>query len=322
MKASIRAGWIVASLCASLCAATAVQAQQPLRINIGFVAGSAPDTLARLISDRMRETLGRPVLVENRPGAAGRIAVDATRQAAPDGNTLMLVPNGPMTLFPWIFKGLSFDPAKDFAPISLVAETAVVLATSTSVPVRTVAELRDWMRAHPAQANFGSGGTGTILHFAGVAFSQAVGVPMQHIPYKGSVLAVKELLGGNLPMAVSTSSDVAELHRAGKIRVIAVTAPRRAPGLPDVPTLRESGIELDVVAWFAVYGPARLPAATVQSLNRAVAAAVADPKVSESMGRLGLTAVASTPEELAQRQARESRTWEQVARTSDFKPQD
>lgn len=297
-------------------------AQQPLRINIGFVAGSAPDTLARLLTERMRDTLGRPVIIDNRPGAAGRIAVEATRAAAPDGNTLMMVPNGPMTLFPWIFKGLGFEPARDFTPVSLVAESAIVLSVSNSLPVRSVAELRDWARANPAQASFGSGGTGTILHFTGLAFSQAIGVPLQHIPYKGAVLGVKELLGGNLPMVVSATVDMVELHRAGKIRALAITSANRTPALPDVPTLKEAGLDVDVSAWFALYGPAKLPADTLQSILRAVSAAVSDPKASESMQRLGLVPVGSTPEALAQRQARETRVWEQVARVSGFKPQD
>ena len=300
----------------------AAHAQQPIRINIGFVPGSAPDTLARLIGERMRDTLGRVVLVENKPGAAGRIAIDATRAAAPDGGTLMLVPNGPMTLFPWVFKGLSFDPVRDFTPLSIVALAEVVLATGPATPARTVAELRDWMRANPGQANFGSGGTGTILHFVGVAFSQAVGVPMQHIPYKGSVLAVKDVLAGQIAMAVTSTPEVTELHRAGKIRVIALTGGNRLPLFPDVPTLKESGVDVDIAAWFALYGPAGMPETLASTYSRAVATALGDAKVKETMAKLSLSPVGSTPEELARRQARELKVWEAVIKASDFKPAD
>ena len=300
----------------------AAHAQQPIRINIGFVAGSAPDTLARLISERMRDSLGRIVLVDNKPGAAGRIAVDATRAAAPDGGTLMLVPNGPMTLSPWIFKGLGFDPVRDFTPLSLVTLSELVLSVGPVTTARTVAELRDWLRANPARANFGSGGTGTILHFAGLAFSQAIGVPMQHIPYKGSVLAVNDVMAGQIVMAVSSTVEVAELHRTGKIRIIAPIGSNRLPFAPDIPTLKESGIDIDMSAWFALYGPAGMPAPLANSYSRAVAAALADPKVKDTLSKLSQTPVGSTPEELARRQLAELKAWEKVIKTSGFTPTD
>ena len=310
--------WMTLALLVS-CAANA---QQPIRINIGFVAGSAPDTLARLISERMRDSLGRIVLVDNKPGAAGRIAVDATRAAAPDGGTLMLVPNGPMTLFPWIFKGLGFDPVRDFTPLSLVTLSELVLSVGPVTSARTVAELRDWLRANPARANFGSGGTGTILHFAGLAFSQAIGVPMQHIPYKGSVLAVNDVMAGQIVMAVSSTVEVAELHRTGKIRIIAPIGSNRLPFAPDIPTLKESGIDIDMSAWFALYGPAGMPAPLANSYSRAVAAALADPKVKDTLSKLSQTPVGSTPEELARRQLAELKAWEKVIKTSGFTPTD
>lgn len=311
--------WAALSL---LLVSFAVQSQQPIRINIGFVAGSAPDTLARLIGERMRDTLGRVVLVDNKPGAAGRIAVDATRTAAPDGSTLMMVPNGPMTLFPWIFKGLSFDPVRDFTPLSLVTLTDLVLVTGPATTARTVAELRDWMRANPGRANFGSGGTGTILHFIGVAFSQAIGVPMQHIPYKGSVLAVNDVMAGQIAMAVSSTVETAELHRAGKVRIIAVTGGSRLSFAPDIPTLKESGVDVDLSAWFALYGPAGMPAALANTYSRAVATALADARVKETLAKLNQTPVGSTPDELAQRQAREFKAWESIIKASGFTPTD
>ena len=305
-----------------LVVAGAAHSQQPIRINIGFVAGSAPDTLARLISERMRDSLGRVVLVDNKPGAAGRIAVDATRAAAPDGGTLMLVPNGPMTLFPWVFKGLGFDPVRDFTPLSLVTLSELVLSVGPVTPARTVAELRDWLRANPGKANFGSGGTGTILHFAGVAFSQAIGVPMQHIPYKGSVLAVNDVMAGQIAMSVSSTAEVAELHRTGKIRIIAPIGSNRLPFAPDILTLKESGIDIDMSTWFALYGPAGMPAPLANAYSRAVATALTDTKVKETLLKLSQTPVGSTPEELARRQLSELKAWEKIIKTSGFTPTD
>ncbi len=305
-----------------LVVAGAAHSQQPIRINIGFVAGSAPDTLARLISERMRDSLGRVVLVDNKPGAAGRIAVDATSAAAPDGGTLMLVPNGPMTLFPWVFKGLGFDPVRDFTPLSLVTLSELVLSVGPVTPARTVAELRDWLRANPGKANFGSGGTGTILHFAGVAFSQAIGVPMQHIPYKGSVLAVNDVMAGQIAMSVSSTAEVAELHRTGKIRIIAPIGSNRLPFAPDIPTLKEGGIDIDMSTWFALYGPAGMPAPLANAYSRAVATALTDTKVKETLLKLSQTPVGSTPEELARRQLSELKAWEKIIKTSGFTPTD
>lgn len=305
-----------------LVVAGAAHSQQPIRINIGFVAGSAPDTLARLISERMRDSLGRVVLVDNKPGAAGRIAVDATSAAAPDGGTLMLVPNGPMTLFPWVFKGLGFDPVRDFTPLSLVTLSELVLSVGPVTPARTVAELRDWLRANPGKANFGSGGTGTILHFAGVAFSQAIGVPMQHIPYKGSVLAVNDVMAGQIAMSVSSTAEVAELHRTGKIRIIAPIGSNRLPFAPDILTLKEGGIDIDMSTWFALYGPAGMPAPLANAYSRAVATALTDTKVKETLLKLSQTPVGSTPEELARRQLSELKAWEKIIKTSGFTPTD
>lgn len=313
-------GWWMALV--ALLVPCAAHAQQPIRINIGFVAGSAADILARLISERMRDSLGRTVLVDNKPGAAGRIAVDATRAAAPDGGTLMLVPNGPMTLFPWIFKGLGFDPVRDFTPLSLVTLSDVVLSVGPVTPARTVAELRDWLRGNPGKANFGSGGTGTILHFAGVAFSQAIGVPLQHIPYKGSVLAVNDVMAGQIVMAVSSTVDVAEFHRTGKIRIIAPIGSNRLPFAPDIPTLKESGIDIEIFAWFALYGPAGMPAPLANAYSRAVATALSDVKVKETLLKLSQTPVGSTPEELARRQLADLKAWEKVIKTSGFTPTD
>lgn len=313
-------GWWMALV--ALLVPCAAHAQQPIRINIGFVAGSAADILARLISERMRDSLGRTVLVDNKPGAAGRIAVDATRAAAPDGGTLMLVPNGPMTLFPWIFKGLGFDPVRDFTPLSLVTLSDVVLSVGPVTPARTVAELRDWLRGNPGKANFGSGGTGTILHFAGVAFSQAIGVPLQHIPYKGSVLAVNDVMAGQIVMAVSSTVDVAEFHRTGKIRIIAPIGSNRLPFAPDIPTLKESGIDIEISAWFALYGPAGMPAPLANAYSRAVATALSDVKVKETLLKLSQTPVGSTPEELARRQLADLKAWEKVIKTSGFTPTD
>ena len=305
-----------------LVVAGAAHSQQPIRINIGFVAGSAPDTLARLISERMRDSLGRVVLVDNKPGAAGRIAVDATSAAAPDGGTLMMVPNGPMTLFPWVFKGLGFDPVRDFTPLSLVTLSELVLSVGPVTPARTVAELRDWLRANPGKANFGSGGTGTILHFAGVAFSQAIGVPMQHIPYKGSVLAVNDVMAGQIAMSVSSTAEVAELHRTGKIRIIAPIGSNRLPFAPDILTLKEGGIDIDMSTWFALYGPAGMPAPLANAYSRAVATALTDTKVKETLLKLSQTPVGSTPEELARRQLSELKAWEKIIKTSGFTPTD
>lgn len=292
----------------------------PLRILVGFAAGGSADLSARLLADQLRQQLGRPVLVENRTGAAGRLAVEATKAAKPDGNTLMFVPHGPMTLFPFVYKALRFDPLKDFTPIGRVSSFDYALSTGPATPAKTLAEYLAWARIASNKASFGSPGAGTVPHFIGQGFSQKAGLALTHVPYRGAAPSMVDLIGGSVSLVVSPLADAVEHHKAGKIRVLATTGEQRSELLPGLPTLRESGVDLAVDGWYGLYAPAGLAQDQVQLLNKAMAAATLHLK--EQLARNALHAAPSSPEHLAQAQRRESALWEQLVRTSGFTPAD
>jgi tripartite-type tricarboxylate transporter receptor subunit TctC len=298
------------------------QAQQPARILVGFPAGGSLDVVARYVAESIRDVVGRPVIVDNRPGAAGRLAVEAAKAAPPDGNTLVFVPSGPMTLFPHTFRDLRFDPFKDFTPISQLATLDLCIASGPGTPARSLAELRDWAKANPQKASYGSAGTGTGQHFTGVLFGQLTGLKLVHVPYKGAGPATTDLAAGHVPMLVLSCNDLLELHRAGRVRILASAGPVRSPFTPEVPTLVESGLKIDRSSWFALYGPAGMPPATVRALNKAVVDAVSSAQGRQHFLKMGLVATGTSPEDLTRVQRIDFDTWGAVAKSSGFKPED
>lgn len=304
--------------------ATGRVAAQPatMRIVVGFAAGGSVDLVARAIAEQLQATFARPVIVENRTGAAGRLAVEHVKAAAPDGDTLVLVPQGPMTLFQHVFKSLRFDPNKDFAPVTRACVGDYALTIGPKVPARDLAGFRDWLRSAGDQASYGSPGAGTIPHFVGVSFARAVGVTMTHVPYRGSALSMTDLAGGSIAAAVSPVTEALEQHRAQRVRIVATAGSERTPFVDGVPTLKESGIDLDVPAWFGLYAPAATPAAVVERLNTAIVAALQSAVIRERFARLGLVPAPSTPQELAALQRREAAMWGPVVKASGFTPED
>lgn len=214
---------------------------QTIRIIFPLAAGSSGDALTRLLADRLQAELGRSVVVENRAGGASRIGLTGVKIAAPDGATLLLTQMAPMTLFPHIYKSLDYDPAKDFTPIAQVATFDFGLAVNVDVPAKTPAELLAWLKANPAKATFGGPGSGGLPHFFGLLVGRAAGVEMTHVAYKGTAGGLTDLMSGQVPMVVALTSDLAPLHKDGKIRVIATTDSERSPNMADVPTFKESG---------------------------------------------------------------------------------
>jgi tripartite-type tricarboxylate transporter receptor subunit TctC len=294
----------------------------PVRIVLGFAAGGSVDGVGRLLAEQLGTALGRSAIVENRTGAAGRLAIEAVKTAAPDGDTLLLVPQGPMTLFTHVFKSLKFDPVRDFAPISRVCIGDYALTIGPSVPAKDLAGFRDWLKGAGDRASYGSPGAGTIPHFIGVATARALGVPMAHVPYRGSALAVTDVAGGQIPCMFSPVGDAIEQHRAQRVRIIATAGSTRTPFLDGVPTLKESGIDLDVPLWYGLYAPQAVPAATLERLRTTVVASLGTPAVKERLGRLGLVPAPSTAAELSALQQRESAMWGPVVKASGFTPED
>ena len=285
------------------------QGKAPLRILVGFPPGGSADVLARLVGDAMRDDFSQ-VVVENKPGAGGRIALAAVKSAKPDGQTVIILPSGPMVLFPHVYKKLEYDAVKDFTPISLIAHFQFGVVSGPASNVRTVGEMLAKAKADPKTASYGSPGLGTLPHFMGVLMEQRSGVPMTHVPYQGGAPANTALLGGHIGYKFDVVSETAELHRSGKVRIIAVTGARRDPQVPEVPTLKESGVDMEATAWFAMYGPAGLPNDVVARLERSVAAAVKTPAIKERLLKLGYEPVGSTSRELATAQQTDLARWE------------
>ena len=310
-----------AALLAALAPAARAQTP-PIRIVLGFAAGGSVDGVGRLLAEQIGTGLGRTAIVENRTGAAGRLAIEAVKASAPDGDTLLLVPQGPMTLFTHVFRGLKFDPLKDFAPISRICIGDYGLTVGPSVPAKDFAGFRDWLKGAGDRASYGSPGAGTIPHFLGVATSRALGVPMTHVPYRGSALAVTDVAGGQIPCMVSPVGDSIEQHKAGRVRIVATMGAKRSPFLEGVPTLKESGIDLDVPLWYGLYAPAAVPPATLERLRATVVASLGTPASKERLARLGLEPAPSTAAELTALQQRESAMWGPLVKASGFTPED
>ena len=312
---------VLAGLSTSL-AASAVRAQAdrpPLRILVGFPPGGSADTIARLLAERLREPLGgQNVVVDNKPGAAGRIAIDALKNAAPDGNTVLVMPSGPVVLFPHVFKKLSYDVNKDLAPVSQLAGFQFAVVSGPKTNVKSVAEMLAKAKADPSSANYGSSGNGTVPHFLGVMMADAAGVQLQHVPYQGGAPAMNALLGGHIGYNVDVVSEALEQHRAGKVRIIAVAGATRSPLLPDVPTLREQGVAMDATAWFAMYGPGTLPREQAQRISQAVATAMKDPALRKRLDDIGLEPIGSTPEQLAAVQKADLAKWEKPVKATGY----
>lgn len=300
----------------------AAQSGSPVKIVVGFAPGGSVDALARQVAETLQTTLGRPALVENRTGAAGRLAIEQAKAASADGDTLLLVPHGPVTLFPHVFKSLRFDMEKDFVPVTRVATGDYALSIGPAVPAKDLPGFIAWVKTAGDKANYGSPGAGTLPHLLGVSVARAIGSPMTHVPYRGSAPAMTDLAGGVVAAVLSPVTEALPLHTAGKVRIIATAGSTRSPFLQGVPTLKESGIDIDVPLWFALYAPAATPAATLTRLRTAVLQSLSAPEATQKMKVLGLVPAPSQPQEQLALQRAETQMWGKVVKQSGFTPED
>jgi tripartite-type tricarboxylate transporter receptor subunit TctC len=241
---------------------------KPMHILVGFPAGGTADLIARVVADKLKDSLGVPVIVDNRPGAIGRIAAEAVKTAAPDGTTIMVMPIGPMVVVPHSTKNLNYDPLKDFTPIALGATFQFAIAAGPESGAKNWQEFAAWVKANPDKAAFATSGAGSLPHFFGLLLSTELGVPMLHVAYKGSAAYINDLIGGQVPAAIDAMADLTELHRSGKIRILAVSGAKRSTALPDVPTFKELGLTgVDATGWFGFFDR-RTQKPIVDALNR------------------------------------------------------
>ena len=304
---------------ASLAAPAALAQERTTRIWVGFPPGGSADVIARLLADKLRVSLNQNVIVENKPGAAGRVVLGELKRAAPDGQTLVLSPSGALVIAPHLYSNLPYDPVKDFTPVSRLVTFDFAVTTGPGAPQGDLKSVLAWMKANPAKASYGTSGAGTVPHFAGLLLSQVAGVPITHIAYRGGAPAAQDLIGGQIPLMVDTASETIEHHKAGKVRILAVTGEQRNRALPDVPTLKEIGINTSADAFFGLYAPAGTPAEAVNRIDRAVAEALKDPVIQEKIYGFGLVPNHAPAAELAAMQAAHLKRWEAPIKASGYK---
>jgi len=294
-----------------LVAATGAQAQTkpPLKILVGFPPGGSADVIARLVADALKDDFS-PVVVDNKPGAGGRIALGMVKNAKPDGQTVIVLPSGPMVLFPHVYKKLDYDAVKDFTPVSQIARFQFGVVVSPASGVKNVAEMIAKAKANPGANSYGTPGAGTLPHFMGVLMEQSSGIQLNHVPFQGGAPANNALLGGHIDYKFDVVSETAELHHSGKARIIAVTGSKRDTQVPDVPTLKESGINMEATAWFAMYGPAGLSGEALSRLEKAMVRIVREPALKDRLVKLGYDPIGSGSADLAAAQKADLARWE------------
>lgn len=289
---------------AILAAAPLAQAQsdypaRPIRLVVPFAATGVSDTVARVIAQRVSETIGQQMVVENRGGAGGAIGTELVAKAAPDGYTLVLGSLTTHTIAPHVYKRVGYDALNDFAAISLVTTAPNLIAVNTNVPARSVRDVIALAKAKPGSLAFASSGVGSMLHLAGEMMNSQAGIEMLHIPYKGVALAYPDVFSGQVPVIFDSVISASPHIRAGKIRPLAVTSRTRSPVLPDVPTMQEAGLAgYEMTSWSAIFAPARTPQPVIDRLNREINAALRTPEVRDRLVSVGAEVHGTTPKEL------------------------
>ena len=278
--------------------ASAQYPAKPIHLIVPFPPGGGNDTVARAIGQQISPELGQPVVIDNKPGAGGSVGAELAAKAAPDGYTLFLAGVGSHVVNPNVHKKLGYDPLKDFAPITLIASAPSVLVVNPRVPAQNIAEFTAYARAHPGVLNYASNGTGSAAQLAAAMYETMAGVKMVHVPYKGIAPALTDLLGGEVQLMFGTVVALVPHIQAGKLRALAVTGKKRSPLIPDVPTLRESGLpEYEAGSWYGIEAPAGTPRAIIDQLNAVIVKALKQPDVAKRLATDGAEVIGSTPEE-------------------------
>lgn len=289
---------------------------KPIRLIVPFPAGGATDFMARSLGHRLSERLGQPVVIDNKAGAGGSLGAEAVATSAPDGQTLLFATMGSLTINPSIYKGLRYDPAKSFEPVSLTHSTSNVLVVHPSLPAHSIAELIALARKQPGQLSFASAGNGTTSHLSGVLFESLAGVDLMHVPYKGSAPAMTDFLGGRISMMFDTTSNFIEHARLGKVRPLGVTGRKRSSALPGVPAISESAdlAVYEVSLWLGVLAPAGTPKDVVTRLQREIHAVMSTPEMGRQMADAGIEVRLSSPQEFSALIRSDLAKWASVVR--------
>lgn len=317
----IRRGLLAALCTAAFAGPATAQGEGTIRIVVGFPAGATSDALARVLAEQLQQTLKQTVIVENKVGAGGRIANELVKAAPADGTTLLMTPVATMAIFPHSYPGqLRYDPFKDFAPVAHLSNFQVGLGVGAGVPAKTLKEYVAWVKADPkANGYYASAAAGSIPHFFGVMFAKTAGIELTHVPYKGTAAAMTAIGGGEVSAISTVAADIRSLVTAGRARLLAVAGEQRDPSFPDVPTFREQGFDLVAKPWYGLFAPAGTPAATVDRLAKASAAAINDPALRKRLVDMGLEPTGQGPDRLAGALKDDFDRWGPPIRASGFK---
>jgi len=293
------------------------------RMIVGFAPGGSSDVTARLLVDQMRG-YASTIIIDNRPGAGGRIAVESAKAGAPDGSVLLLSPASMIVLYPHLYKPLGYDPVQDLIAVTTVCAFPFVLSVGPLVPrdVRTLADFIQWCKANPKLASYGTSGAGSMLHFAGMMLARAAKFDFTHVPYKGASPALQDLLGGQVASTVGVLGIALPHIQAGNLRALAMTGATRSSFLPDVPTLTEAGFPgLEITEWQGLFVPAKTPPPVVHALNRSVRDALDTAEVKAGLIKLSFEAGGTSPEQFADIVRADIARWEPIVKASGFTPE-
>jgi tripartite-type tricarboxylate transporter receptor subunit TctC len=315
--------WLMTAILGVLLAASGVHAQQrypikPIRLIVPFAPGGGTDIVARVLAQKLSESFGASVVVDNRPGAAGTIGIETAVRANPDGYTMIMVSASYATNA--VLYKLTYDAVNDVAPIALIGETGFIVTLHPSVPVKSIKELIAYDKANPGKLNYGSSGTGGINHLATELFNQMAGTKMAHLPYKGTSLAMNDLLGGHIQLTFGAIALMLPQVKSNRLRGIAVTTAKRSNAVPDIPTVGETVPGYEAVQWFAVLGPKALPKDVVARWNREIDRIVQLPDVKERMAGEGLEPAGGSPERFREVLKRDAEKWQKVVKIAGIKP--
>jgi tripartite-type tricarboxylate transporter receptor subunit TctC len=298
--------------------------KRPAHIVVGFPAGGGTDIIARILADRLRGSYAPSVLVENKAGAAARVAAEYVKNAEPDGSVMLFTPDFPMTLYPHSFRSLNYDPLRDFIPVTPAAKSMLTYNVGPAVPqsVRTLSDFMQWAKANPDKATFATTAAGGTPHFVGMMLANAAGVTITPVHYRGGAPALQDLLGGHVPASVNPVSESMVHARSGALRILAVTGAKRSPFVPDVPTMREQGFDVVAETWLGLFVPARTPGQIVTALATAVADAVKSDAAVDSLAKAGNEPAVQAPEAFAATVRADIARWGPIVKASGFVAED
>lgn len=298
--------------------AASALAQTPLKLIVGFPPGATSDTMTRAIAEGMRASFERPIVVENRPGGGGLAAALFVKSAAPDGNTLLMAPLGTL-LQPHSLKAAQFNPLTDFAPVTQAATFDIAFAVGVGVPAYTLQEYVALVKKEPRRGDFASAAAGSLPHFFALMFAQSAAIKLTHIPYKGTAPAIAATMSGEVSLLSTTSADIGAQVKSGRLRALAVSGAQRSPALPDTPTLKELGYQIEGSAWYGFFAPAATPPGVISQLNAALTAAITHRPTAERMRSMGVLPAATTPAAFAALLKQDYERWGAVIKASGFR---